>query len=387
MYLMGFTLNVVTLLSMSLVVGILVDDAIVEIENIMRHLREGKPPYQAAMEAADEIGLAVIATTFTLIAVFLPTAFMSGVPGKFFVQFGWTAAIAVFFSLVVARMLTPMMAAYLLRPPRKEYHEARWMTVYVRWVTWCLHHRPATLLAAAALLLRLLRPGAALADRLPAAGRPVADAGLHLAAARQQLRRDPRRAEAARHIVTRNPHVKMVYTAIGGGAAGSDPFARAGLPEVRKATLTINLTPRKERGGVKKQAVETLREALALPGVQVKVGLGGSNEKYILVLASENGPLLADHARKVERELRTIPGIGAVTSTASLTRPELVVSPDFASMADLGVSSAAIADVLRIATAGDYDQSIAKLNLAQRRCPSSSSCRPRRARTSACSNA
>ncbi|HRZ62876.1 MAG TPA: efflux RND transporter permease subunit, partial [Rubrivivax sp.] len=98
MYFMGFTINVVTLLSLSLVVGILVDDAIVEIENIMRHLRMGKTPYQAAMEAADEIGLAVIATTFTLIAVFLPTAFMSGVPGKFFVQFGWTAAIAVFFS-------------------------------------------------------------------------------------------------------------------------------------------------------------------------------------------------------------------------------------------------------------------------------------------------
>jgi multidrug efflux pump subunit AcrB len=119
MLLMGFTLNVVTLLSLSLVVGILVDDAIVEIENIMRHLRMGKSPYQAAMEAADEIGLAVIATTFTLIAVFLPTAFMSGVPGKFFVQFGWTAAIAVFFSLVVARLLTPMMAAYLLKPPKR----------------------------------------------------------------------------------------------------------------------------------------------------------------------------------------------------------------------------------------------------------------------------
>ena len=112
-----------TLLALSLVVGILVDDAIVEIENIMRHLRMGKTPYQAAMEAADEIGLAVIATTFTLIAVFLPTAFMSGVPGKFFVQFGWTAAIAVFFSLVVARMLTPMMSAYILKPPKKAHVE------------------------------------------------------------------------------------------------------------------------------------------------------------------------------------------------------------------------------------------------------------------------
>ena len=129
-------------------VGILVDDAIVEIENIMRHLRMGKSPYEAAMEAADEIGLAVIATTFTLIAVFLPTAFMSGVPGKFFVQFGWTAAIAVFFSLVVARMLTPMMAAYLLHKPDREHAPPRWLTVYLGWARWCLKHRLLTLLGA-----------------------------------------------------------------------------------------------------------------------------------------------------------------------------------------------------------------------------------------------
>ena len=145
-YVFGFTLNVVTLLSMSLVVGILVDDAIVEIENIMRHLRMGKTPYQAAMEAADEIGLAVIATTFTLIAVFLPTAFMAGVPGKFFVQFGWTAAMAVFFSLVVARMLTPMMAAYILMPPKGVHREPFWMGRYLRWAGWCLKHRILTCL-------------------------------------------------------------------------------------------------------------------------------------------------------------------------------------------------------------------------------------------------
>ena len=178
-------------------------------------------------------------------------------------------------------------------------------------------------------------------------------------------------AEKARLVVEKNPHVKMVYTAIGGGASGSDPFSPRGASEVRKATLTINLTPRQQRGGLTKQTIETeLRDSLAvLPGVQFKVGLGGSNEKYILVLASENGPLLADHARVVERELRTIPGIGNITSTASLVRPELVVRPDFARMADLGVTSAAIADTLRIATAGDYDQSLAKLNLAQRQVP------------------
>ena len=371
MYLMGFTLNVVTLLSMSLVVGILVDDAIVEVENIMRHLRMGKTPFEAAMEAADEIGLAVIATTFTLIAVFLPTAFMSGVSGKFFVQFGWTAAIAVFFSLVVARMLTPMMAAYILKPPRREHAQARWLSLYLVWAAWCLKHRLATTLAAAGFFVSAFM----LVPFLPTGFMPPDD----LSQTQVYLSLPPgstfketfAAAEQARVLVEKNPHVKMVYTAIGGGAAGSDPFAPRGAAEVRKATLTINLTPRGERGGVKKQTVENeLRDLLiALPGVQTKVGLGGSNEKYVLVLASENGPLLAEHARLVERELRTLPGIGNITSTASLVRPELVVRPDFARAADLGVTSAAIADTLRIATAGDYDQGLAKLNLSQRQIP------------------
>ncbi|HSN44892.1 MAG TPA: efflux RND transporter permease subunit, partial [Casimicrobiaceae bacterium] len=178
-------------------------------------------------------------------------------------------------------------------------------------------------------------------------------------------------AEEARRIVQANPHVKLVYTAIGGGAAGSDPFAPRGAAEVRKATLTINMTPRGERGGVRKQEVERqLREALAvIPGTRITVGFGGSAEKYVLVLSSENGAALAEHARRVERELRTIPGIGAVTTTATLTRPELVVRPDFARAADAGVTSAAIADTLRIATAGDYDQSLPKLNLSQRQVP------------------
>ncbi|RIX44054.1 MAG: efflux RND transporter permease subunit [Rhodocyclales bacterium GT-UBC] len=371
MYLMGFTLNVVTLLSMSLVVGILVDDAIVEIENIMRHLRMGKTPFQAAMEAADEIGLAVIATTFTLIAVFLPTAFMSGVAGKFFVQFGWTAAIAVFFSLVVARLLTPMMAAYILKPFVSEHHEPGWMTIYAGWAAWCLKHRLLTMLATVVFFIGSFM----LVPFLPTGFLPPDD----LSQTQVYISLPPgstyeetfAAAEQARAIVEQHPQVKMVYTAIGGGAAGSDPFAPRGAAEVRKATLTINLTPRKQRGGVTKQEVEReLRQALAaIPGAQLKVGLGGSNEKYVLVLASENGPLLAEHARLVERELRGIPGIGNITSTASLVRPELVVRPDFARAADLGVTSAAIAETLRIATSGDYDQSLAKLNLAQRQVP------------------
>ncbi len=370
MYLFGFTINVVTLLSLSLVVGILVDDAIVEIENIMRHLRSGKTPYRAAMEAAEEIGLAVIATTFTLIAVFLPTAFMSGVAGKFFVQFGWTASLAVFASLVVARMLTPMMSAYLLRPdtPRED---GRVMRAYLAAARWCLRHRVATTLAAAVFFVGSLM----LVPLLPTGFMPPDDLSqtqVHVELPPgSTFERTFAAAEHARELVQRNPHVVRVYTAVGGGSAGADPFVPRGVPEVRKATLTINLTPRAERGGVSKQAIEDeLRRALeALPGARVEVGLGGSSEKYILVLAGEDGEALARHAAIVGRELRTLPGIGNVTSTASLVRPELIVRPDFARAADLGVTSAAIGDTLRIATAGDYDQGLAKLNLAQRQVP------------------
>ena len=312
MYLFGFTLNGVTLLSLSLVVGILVDDAIVEIENIMRHLRMGKSPFAAAMEAADEIGLAVIATTFTLIAVFLPTAFMSGIPGKFFVQFGWTAAIAVFMSLVVARMLTPMMAAYVLKVPKKEHREGAWVGIYMRWVKGALNHRVWTTIAATVFLVGSFM----LVPLLPTGFIPPDD----LSQTQVSISLPPgatfaqtfATAEAARAIVEKNENVKLIYTAIGGGNTGSDPFAPGGAAEVTKATLTINMTPRAERHGLKKQVVEQqLRDALeTLPGARVKVGFGGSNEKYVLVLAGEDGDQLSAHARLVERDLRTIPGIG-----------------------------------------------------------------------------
>lgn len=370
MYLMDFTVNTVTLLSLSLVVGILVDDAIVEIENIMRHLRMGKTPFQAAMEAADEIGLAVIATTFTLIAVFLPTAFMGGIPGKFFVQFGWTAAIAVFFSLVVARMLTPMMAAYFLKAPTHEEKEPRWRNIYMDWVQACLKHRRLTLLGAAIFFVGSF----ALVPLLPTGFIPADDIAQTQVTVTlppgSKLQETYAIAEQARALVQKNPHVKLVYTAIGGGAAGADPFAGSGVPEVRTATLTITITHRSDRSGVSRQEIETqLRDALAvLPGARVKVGMGES-ENYVLVLAGDDGIALTRHAQQVERELRTIPGIGAVTSTASLVRPELIVRPDFARAADLGVTSSDIADALRIATSGDYGQELAKLNLSERQVP------------------
>ena len=368
MYLLGFSINVITLLALSLVVGILVDDAIVEVENIVRHLRMGKSPFDAAMEAADEIGLAVVATTFTLIAVFLPTAFMSGVAGKFFKQFGWTASLAVFASLVVARMLTPMMAAYLMKPLAQGGEDPRWLRVYGRWAAWCVRHRFITLLGALAFFVGSL----ALVPLLPTAFITPDDNSqtqvyLELPPG-ATLQETEQTAESARALLLKNQYIKSVYTTVGGGSAGGDPFS-ASSADVRKATLTIQLAERGDRP--RKQIVEAeLRQLISgLPGVRSKIGLGGSGEKYILVLKGDDPHALTQAARAVESDLRTLPGLGSITSTASLVRPEIAVKPDFARAADLGVTSSAIADTLRVATLGDYDAQLPKLNLPQRQIP------------------
>lgn len=372
MHLMGFSLNTVSLLSLSLVVGVLVDDAIVEIENIERHLLMGKTPFRAANDAADEIGLAVIATTLTLVAVFLPTSLMGGVVGRYFVQFGWTAAVAVLFSLLVARMLTPMMAAYLLKLPQGKPRKIVWVLHYLRLARFCLRHRGGTLVVATLLIVG----GLALAAQLPGEFMPADDGdqtqvSLELPPG-SQLAQTSAAAEAARRIVSTHPHVRSVYSALGGGGSGGDPHEGAGpAATVTKAVLTANLVKRAERAGATRQQIErALRRDLAqLPGVRVSVGVEGDSEGYEVALLSEDGQLLAEHASRVERELRGLPGIGSVTSSASVVRPELVVRPDFAKAADRGVSSAAIAETLRIATAGDYDQDLAKLNLSDRQVP------------------
>lgn len=369
MWYLGFSINVISLLALSLVVGILVDDAIVEVENIERHLHMGKTPFKAAMEAADEIGLAVIATTFTLVAVFLPTAFMSGVPGKFFKQFGWTAALAVFASLVVARMLTPMMAAYMLRPTNKPAPVPFWMPRYLRTVRWCLNHRFWTALGAAAFFMGSL----ALIPLLPTGFIPPDDnsqtqiylelpPGTPLSLTQQT-------AEDVRQRIAKIPQIQSVYTTIGGGSAGADPGMPQGAAETRMATLTIQLTKRGERP--RKGVIENQIRALLtdIPGVRTKVGLGASGEKYLIMLTGDDPTALQQSATAFERDLRTIPGLGSVNSSASLVRQEIAVRPDFARAADLGVTSAAIGDTLRIATVGDYDVALPKLNLAQRQVP------------------
>ena len=368
MHLLDFTLNGVSLLALTLVIGVLVDDAIVEIENIERHLEMGKTPYQAAMEAADEIGLAVIATTFTLIAVFLPTAFMTGLVGRFFKQFGWTAAIAVFASLVVARMLTPMMAAYMLAPRqgREEGQDPRWLRTYLRLVRWVLAHRRQTAVYAVLFFVGSL----VLASHLPSAFMPPDDyeqtqVTLTLGPG-ATLQQTEQAAETARRQLEKLPHIKRVYTAIGAGSGNQF----SGLVSTNYAALTITLAPRAERP--KKTEIEqSMRKALeGMPGMRVSVGMeGSSGAKYEFVVSGSDGARLNSAAKDIERDLRRIQGVGNITSSANLVRTEVIVRPDAAKAAALGISPQAISDALRLATQGDYEQLLPKLNLEARQVP------------------
>ncbi|MBG6219194.1 MULTISPECIES: efflux RND transporter permease subunit [unclassified Janthinobacterium] len=369
-YWFGYTLNTVTLLSLALVVGVLVDDAIVEIENIERHLRMGKSPMAAAMEAADEIGMAVIATTFALVAVFLPTAFMSGIPGLFFKQFGWTAVLAVLASLVVARLLTPMMAAYILKPlAHKEEQDGWLMTRYLTVMRWCLNHRGLTALAAALFfvgaiaLVPLLPTGF-----VPAADRAQTQINLELPPG-STLAETQAAAAMARDAAMQTPGIKGVFSSIGGGSSG-DAFAPGAAAEARRAVLTLTTVHRTERKESMAGLETQLRHKLdAIPGARFTVGPPDTGVKMQLVLRSEDPVALMAAAQKVERELRGLKGIGNVNSSASLVRPEIIVRPDFAKAADLGVTAAAIGETVRVATAGDYDTDLTKMNLPERQVP------------------
>lgn len=366
----GYTLNTVTLLSLALVVGVLVDDAIVEIENISRHLRMGKTPMQAAMEAADEIGMAVIATTFALVAVFLPTAFMAGIPGLFFKQFGWTAVLAILASLLVARLLTPMMAAYILKPVKAHEEKDSWlMKRYMATMKWALTHRLTTAIAAgiffiASILLVPLLP----TGFVPAADRAQTQINIELPPG-STLAETTAVAERVSAAVSKDKNITSIFSSVGGGSSG-DAFAPGASAEARRAVLTLTTTHRNDRHETMAAIESGIRANIAdIPGARFNVGPPDSGVKMQLVLRSEDPVALQQAAQKVERELRTLKGIGNVSSSASLVRPEIIVRPDSARAADLGVTAASIGETVRVATAGDYDMNLPKLNLSERQVP------------------
>ena len=365
MYFAGFTLNIISLLALALVVGILVDDAIVEVENIARHLRMGKTPYQAAMEAADEIGLAVIATTFTLVAVFLPTAFMGGIPGKIFRQFGITASVAVLASLLVARLLTPMMAAYYMKASIVEEKDSPLMTRYLGWIRYCLTNRKKTTVAA----LMFLAASFALIPMISTGFMPASDNGqtrisLELAPG-STLDDTARAALGSSRLIRSIPDVTHVFSAVGTASTGGGMEASTSTA-VNTATLTVDMKPRNER---KKQVAveEEIRMLLnKLPGAKVAVGRGTNGEKLEVTLAGDDSNLLESAAANLENDMRTLKGVGHVSSGAALQRPEIQIYPDYAKASKFGVTVEALADAVRLATYGDYPSSLNKLNLPQR---------------------
>ncbi|MAL03718.1 MAG: RND transporter, partial [Arenimonas sp.] len=368
-WLLGFSLNMITLLALAVVVGILVDDAIVEVENIDRHLAMGKPPKQAATEAADEIGLAVIATSATLAAVFIPVAFMPGIAGKFFLEFGWTAATAVIFSLMVARLLTPMMAAYQLKPKPHVERESKLMARYLRLVEWALANRFKTL----GLALLMFIGSLMLLPFIPATFIPGSDLGrsnlsLELPPG-ARLEQTAAMSERARALISDIPELRQAYATVGGVLDLGDP-AVSGFGEVRKVTMVLDWGPEGERDRSQKELEREVRERLtALPGVRQRFLSSEPGEQLMLVLSGDDPDRLYRAAADFERDLRTLPGLGTISSTASLLRPELVIVPDARRAADLGVSTVDIAEAARIATSGDFRQRLAKLNLPDRQVP------------------
>src|SRR5262249_5023895 len=243
---LGFSLNMVTLLAITLSTGILVDDAIVEVENIVRHIRMGKSPYRAALEAADEIGLAVIAISLTIVAIFVPASFMQSVPGEFFKQFGITVSVQVIFSLLVARFITPMLAAYLLRPEAGRHETEGYITrTYTRLVTWSIRHRFTTITTGFVLFAASIWS----ATLLPSGFLPAGDKARSLLAIDlppgSPLADNEAVTEVSAKRLRDRPEVLSVF--IDGGRIPPSPMQGPSPMEVRKSALTINYVPKSQR--------------------------------------------------------------------------------------------------------------------------------------------
>ena len=372
----GFSLNLVSLLAITIVTGILVDDAIVEIENIVRHMRMGKSPYRAALEAADEIGLAVIAITFTIIAVFVPVSFMGGIAGQYFKQFGLVVAFAVFFSLLVARLITPLLAAYFMRTIASQRQGGL---------------AAAGLYPAGALVggASLQGGGAGLAD-LRRLDRQLLPAALGLPAGRGQRPRAARRRAAAglahgrdarrhrrasRATSARAPEVQE-------RVRQRRPRAWARAREVRKATLIINLVP-KDKRKLSQDADQARRSAAASPACPTSAS--GSCRTTASASSSWSSRGATPPPSRMPRaeltsQAKRIPLLANVVSTAELDRPELRVVPITDIAAELGVSTEAISEAVRIATIGDIGANLAKFDVGDRQVPIRVQLEERRAR-------
>ncbi|MBV6622827.1 MAG: efflux RND transporter permease subunit [Rivularia sp. (in: Bacteria)] len=384
MFALGYTLNNMTLLGLGLAVGNLVDDAVVEIENMERHLGMGKEPKQAAFDSSAEMGLAVIATSATIIAVFLPVAFMGGIPGQFFQPFAMTVTAATVFSTAVARMVTPMMGAYLLKskvkgqsskvrgqekvidnlksfpssshPPLSPSSRRRFQP-YASTLRWALRHRITTLLLALAFFVASLM----LVPMIPKGLVDSADVGISgvsIELAPGSTLEDTKKVVTqATNLISQNPAIESVLS----------------TENVGSANLTVRLKPKQERELSQSEFEEQVRPQFAeIPGARISfqsTGAVGGRKDLTIVLQSENPQALKKAADDLEKQMRSIPGLVEATSTASLVKPEILVVPDPQRAADLGVTVQSIARTASLATIGDGDANLAKYNLPDRQIP------------------
>jgi multidrug efflux pump subunit AcrB len=360
---LNFSLNSISLLALSLVAGVLVDDAIVEVENIVRHMRMGKSGYQASLDAADQIGLAVVATSATIIAVFTPVSFMGGITGQYFKQFGLTVAAAVFFSLMVARLITPVIAAYTLKSERVAVHtDGPFMSGYLRALKWCVEHRWKTLVAGA-VFFGLSVVGLML---IPKAFVPNADFSssnlLIELPPGVRLEDTAATSAAAYRILSQLPEVSDVVESI-----GADEFG-----EVRTANLYITLVPPNKRKVTQDEwEKHTMQLLKAIPDARVNfMKQSGSNGRDITIyITGDDSDLVQSTAQKVVAEMRNLPVLRDARINGDMQRPEIVIRPHLDLAAQLGVTVSSISQTIRIATLGDLDENSAKFSLSDRQVP------------------
>lgn len=357
---LGYTLNGMTLLALALAVGNLVDDAICMIENIDQHLDMGKKPFNAALDASREIGLAVVATTATIVAVFIPVAFMGGIPGQFFQPFGVTVAVSTMFSTLVACTITPMLSAYLLKPKgnRQQGTGKKRIHPYRNILNWSLRHRITTLLLAVAFFIGSLQ----LVPLIPKGLFDSGDTGLSTVMVElppgSTLSDTKDIIEQLNQSLQENPAVEKVF---------------ATADKINSATVYANLLPKDEREVSQQEFEQQMREVFrTIPGARISFqsqGAGGGSKDLSIVLKSENAPALTQTAESLEKQMRDIPGLVEVTSSTSLVKPEIVIQPDPERAADLGVSVGAIARTASLALIGDNESNLAKFDLADRQIP------------------
>ena len=356
MDLMGFTLNSISLLALSLVAGVLVDDAIVEIENIVRHMRMGKSAYQASIDAADEIGLAVLATTMAIVAVFLPVGLMPGISGQFFKNFGLTVVVAVLMSLAVARLITPMIAAYFLKADGHRSHgEGAIMNLYMAVLRWTLQHRwSAVVGGVGALALTVVCAGA-----LPMTFQPDQDSDASTATIEMVPGTTLAQTEAVVNqvatLLQRQPDVETTYQR---ASVGSGRVTAIFKP---KKTQTSNDFER---------ALAPRLAQIADARVSFRSNNGGNSGRDLSVtLAGSDPDLLRKTVITLAEQMSHLSSVTAPRLVGDLQRPEIVIKPHLDLAASMGVTTAALSNAIRVATLGDIDQNSAKFSLSDRQVP------------------